>query len=179
MEARQALRRKRALMRRARRGVKEVAGEVGEISMHKLAAAGAGFLIAVLWFDLMFDAQARRPGAVLPEAVLASISAYYRRVTTEASPMGRLVSVGMLVTLAGIVGGLVVREGPAWAEWGALVSAVIGMGLALARTVRNAVQLGAAADPPETMTRLARAILSDHLVSLAAMATVLALQLAT
>ena len=79
--------------------------------MHAIAAAGAGFLIAVLWFDLMFDVQARLPGAALPEAVLASISAYYRRVTTEASPMGRLVSVAMLVTVAAIVGGLLRGEG--------------------------------------------------------------------
>lgn len=147
--------------------------------MHKIAAAGAGFLIAVLWFDLMFDAQARRPGDVLPEPALASISAYYRRVTTEASPMGRLVSVGMLLTLAGIVGGLVVRDGPAWAEWASLAAAMVGMGLAIVRTVRNAVRLGAATDAVEIKTRLARSILRDHLVSLTAMAVVLTLQLAT
>src|SRR2546422_6120331 len=47
----------------------------------------AGFLLAVLWFDLMFDAQAlgRRPvGGPLAEPVLASIAAYYRHVTTSA-----------------------------------------------------------------------------------------------
>src|SRR6267378_4476866 len=27
--------------------------------MHSFAAAGAGFLLAVLWFDLMFDVQTR------------------------------------------------------------------------------------------------------------------------
>jgi len=147
--------------------------------MHKIAAAGAGFLIAVVWFDLMFDVQARRPGDVLPEPVLASISTYYRRVTTEASPMGRLVSVAMLVTVAAIVGGLVRHDGPAWAAWGSLLAAAIGMGLALARTVRNAVRLGQAIDPAETQTRLARGIFRDHAVSLTAMAVVLALQLAT
>ena len=147
--------------------------------MHKLAAAGAGFLIAVLWFDLMFDVQARRSGDVLPEPVLASISAYYRRVTTEARPMGRLVSVAMLVTLTGIGAGLILGEGPAWAGWVSLAAAAVGMGLALIRTVRNAVRLGAAADPAETRTRLARGILRDHLVSLSAMSAVLALQVAT
>jgi len=147
--------------------------------MHAIAAAGAGFLIAVLWFDLMFDVQARLPGAALPEAVLASISAYYRRVTTEASPMGRLVSVAMLVTVAAIVGGLLRGEGPAWAQWASLAAAALGMGLAIARTVRNAVRLGAATDPLQVRTRLARTILADHLVSLTAMAVVLALQLAT
>jgi hypothetical protein len=147
--------------------------------MHKLAAAGAGFLIAVVWFDLMFDVQARAPGEVLPQKALASISAYYRRVTTEASPMGRLVSVAMLVTVAAIAGGLLRGEGPAWAGWVSLGAAAIGMGLAIIRTFRNAVRLGAAADAPVVQTRLARTILTDHLVSLAAMASVLALQLAT
>ena len=44
--------------------------------MHTYAAAGAGFLLAVLWFDLMFDVQTRRHSAdVLPPDVLGSISA--------------------------------------------------------------------------------------------------------
>lgn len=179
MEARLALRRKRALMRRGRRGVKDTRADREGFNMHKVAAAGAGFLVAVLWFDLMFDVQARRPGDVLPDPVLASISGYYRRVTTDASPMGRLVSVAMLATVAAIIGGLLRSEGPAWAAWASLAAAAVGMGLALARTVRNAVRLGAAADPAEMRTRLARSILRDHLVSLTAMAAVMALQLAT
>ena len=45
--------------------------------MHTFAAAGAGFLLAVLWFDLMFDVQTRKyPDEALPAEVLASISAY-------------------------------------------------------------------------------------------------------
>src|SRR5579864_9002204 len=104
--------------------------------MHAVAAAGAGFLIAVLWFDLMFDVQARRRADPLPEAVLASISAYYRRVTTDARPMGRLVSVAMLVTLTAIVVEIARCEGPRWASGAALVAGLVGMGLALARTVR-------------------------------------------
>ncbi len=147
--------------------------------MHTIAAAGAGFLIAVLWFDLMFDVQARGGGPLATDAALASISAYYRRVTTEASPMGRLVSLVMLATVAAIVAGIVRGEGPLWAGAVSLAAALIGMGLALARTVRNAVRLGAAADPPELRTTLARRILADHLVSLAAMTVVLTLQVAT
>ena len=53
--------------------------------MAAFVTAGAGFLLAVLWFDLMFDVQViGHRGAVLPEAVLASIAAYYARVTTRA-----------------------------------------------------------------------------------------------
>src|ERR1700687_5684709 len=81
--------------------------------MHSFAAAGAGFLLAVLWFDLMFDVQTRKhPGDVLPPEVLASISAYYRRVTTEAYPMNRLVALVMVLTLAAICAEVVQGENP-------------------------------------------------------------------
>jgi hypothetical protein len=71
--------------------------------MHTFAAAGTGFLLAVLWFDLMFDVQTRKhTDDVLPPEVLSSISGYYRRVTTEAYPMNRLVALVMLLTLAAI-----------------------------------------------------------------------------
>jgi len=78
--------------------------------MHAVAAAGASFLTAVLWFDLMFDVQTRKHGAeTLPDDVLASISAYYRRVTTEATPMNRLISIVMLATLGALAAQVVER----------------------------------------------------------------------
>jgi hypothetical protein len=146
--------------------------------LHAYAAAGSGFLIAVLWFDLMFDVQAGRPGEVLAPDVLNSISAYYRRVTTEARPMGQLVALGMLVTLAAIFAGLALGQTPLATGLPALGAALIGMGLAVIRTVPTAVRLGRAADPPDVMTKLARQTLLDHRISLAAMALVLVLQLA-
>ena len=45
--------------------------------VNAFVTAGAGFLLAVLWFDLMFDVQAAGHAARLPEPVLASIAAYY------------------------------------------------------------------------------------------------------
>ena len=44
--------------------------------------AAVGFLIAVLWFDLMFDVQVwpHRRADLLPEPVTESIATYYRRV---------------------------------------------------------------------------------------------------
>ncbi len=78
--------------------------------MNAFVTAGAGFLAAVLWFDLMFDVQAGAwpgrggcEGAVLPEPVLASIAGYYARVTTAARPMNRLVAAVMLATLAAVI----------------------------------------------------------------------------
>src|SRR5260370_16932877 len=72
-----------------------------ESAMPSFAAAGAGFLLAVLWFDLMFDVHTRKhAGDVLPPEVLASLANYYRRVTTDAYPMNRLVALVMVLTLA-------------------------------------------------------------------------------
>jgi hypothetical protein len=141
------------------------------------AAAGSAFLIAVLWFDLMFDVQARGRQEPLPTSVLASIGAYYRRVTTDASPMGRLVSVVMLATLAALVAEIALRAAPLWLSLASLVLTLGAVGLAIGRTVRNAVRLGAGEGDEPARTRLARLIFSDHLYCLAAMTSSLALQL--
>ncbi|MDB5638836.1 MAG: rane protein [Bradyrhizobium sp.] len=96
--------------------------------MHTFAAAGAGFLPAVLWFDLMFDVQTRKhTGDPLPPEVLTSISAYYRRVTTEAYPMNRVVALMVVLTLAAICAEIVLGENLWWIGWGSL--ALVGSGL--------------------------------------------------
>jgi hypothetical protein len=147
--------------------------------MNAFAAAGAGFLLAVLWFDLMFDVQAlgRREGE-LPEDRLASISAYYSRVTTRARPMNRLVAVVMVATLAVIVAEIASGDVRAWVAWTSLALAAAAIGLAGAHTVPSAVRLGTRADPPARQSALARSVLHEHLFCLAAIATLLVLQLA-
>ena len=65
--------------------------------MDSLLTACSGFLLAVLWMDLMFDAQVladRRTGGELPEPVLDSIARYYRRAVTESRPMSHLIEIG-------------------------------------------------------------------------------------
>ena len=138
--------------------------------MHAFATAGAGFLLAVLWFDLMFDVQTRKAIAgPLPPELLASISAYYRRVTTEANPMNRLVALVMLLTLA-------VRYAW-WIGWGSLALAGSGFVPTMTRTVPNARRLGTAKDSAEEQSRLARAVRGDHMLNFARMGVVLILQL--
>jgi hypothetical protein len=146
--------------------------------MPAVIAAGAGFLVAVLWFDLMFDVQTRRArSGPVPSDALASIGGYYRRVTTEATPMNRLITAVMLLTLAAIVAELALRTAPLWIGAISLVAALGGIGLAAARTVRDAKRIGRADDPPEVLSRLARSVYRDHLICLACMALVVALQL--
>ena len=146
--------------------------------MHAAAASGLGFLLSVLWFDLMFDVQARGTRADLPAEVRDSIAGYYRRVTTAARPMNRLVALAMLVTLAAIAGELVTDAVPAAGAWISLVLAGAAIGLAASRTVRNAVRLGAQVDDPARQSTLARSILRDHLACLGAIAVALVLQVA-
>jgi hypothetical protein len=142
-------------------------------------AAGLGFLLAVLWFDLMYDVQAmrHRSDADLPEPVLASISGYYGRVTTGARPMNRLIALVMVATIAALVVQLVGDDAPDWVAGASLVLTLIAVGLAGTHTVPGARRLGARRDDIAVQTRLARAILRDHLICLAAIASVLVLQL--
>src|SRR5260370_96172 len=94
--------------------------------MQAFVGAGAGFLLAVLWFDLMFDVQvAGHVGAVLPDPVLGSIAAYYRRVTTEARPMNRLVAAAMAGTVASLIVELARGTGPGWMRWSSVVLAAL------------------------------------------------------
>lgn len=145
----------------------------------RFVAAGAGFLLAVLWFDLMHDVQVlRRPAGDLPSTVLDSVAAYYRRVTTDARPMNRLVAAVMLATLASIAVQAVHRgDAPSWLPWTALVLSGSAVLLAAVHTVPAAVRLGARRGSAAEQSRLARGVCRDHLLCFAAMSTMLALEL--
>jgi hypothetical protein len=134
-----------------------------------IAAACAGFLIAVLWMDLMFDSQVLRHRGrdVLPEAVLASISGYYRRATTTSRPMSYLIAVVMAILLGALAVRSLTGDDPLWLIATSVVLAGFPIALAMARTVRSAVRLGARTDDLAEQSRLARAVCVDHLVCLA------------
>jgi hypothetical protein len=141
-------------------------------------SAGAGFLLAVLWFDLMFDVQvARHREGTVPEAVLASIAGYYRRVTTAATPMNRLVAAVMLGTIASIITQIARGDRPRWIGWASLVLAGGAILLAAFRTVPHAVVLGRRTDSAEHQSNLARSIYRDHLLCAAAILALLVVQL--
>jgi hypothetical protein len=147
--------------------------------VHAGATAGLGFLLAVLWFDLMFDVQVRgRPDAVLPADTRDSIAAYYRRVTTAARPMNRLIALVMAVTLGALIGELLQDDVRTWVAATTLALTALGIGLAGARTVRNAMRLGTQSDTELRQSMLARSIYRDHLVCLAAIGCALIVQIA-
>jgi hypothetical protein len=145
-----------------------------------IAAACAGFLIAVLWMDLIFDTQVlrHRRADELPEPVIASIAGYYHRATTSSRPMSLLVAVVMVILL-GSLGFRALRGGdPPWLLAASAVLAGVPILLALVRTVPNAVALGNRVGTPTEQSRLARAICGDHLLCLVLMSAFLALWVA-
>lgn len=142
-----------------------------------ILAAGGGFLLAVLWLDLMFDVQALRAprGAPLPEPALASIAGYYQRVTIDAQPMPRVVGIVMAI----LVGAMLFAPLP----WDArriasLLLLGVPIALALTRVFPQARRLAARAGTPDEQSRLARGIAHAHVACLLAIAAFLVLRLA-
>ena len=146
--------------------------------MIAFVTAGGGFLLAVLWFDLMFDVQVlghRDPE--LPESSLSSIAAYYARVTTAARPMNRLIATVMLATIAAIVAEIANGDVPTAVAWVSLALAAVPIVLVAARTVPNAVRLGARTDTIAGQSSLARSVCREHVLCLTSIAALIALQL--
>lgn len=129
--------------------------------------------------DLIFDIQVlRHRGAeVLPESVLASISAYYRRATTTSRPMGHLIALVMVILLGSLTVRLVGGDDPVWLITLTSVLAVAPIALAAVRTVPNAKRLGARSGDGVEQSRLARAVCLDHVLCLVCMSGFLAVWL--
>jgi hypothetical protein len=146
--------------------------------MNFFLGAGGGFLLAVLWMDLMFDVLVftGRPEDELSEDTLAQIAAYYRRVTTNAAPMNSLIRVVMTVMVLMLVTRLVRADGSRTVDGISLALCGIPIALALLRIVPNAVRLGSRTDGLDEQSRLAREICSAHLVCLAAVSSFVALR---
>jgi hypothetical protein len=146
------------------------------VTLPVLLGAGAGFLLAVLWFDLMFDVQVRRLGDADGDARLTSIADYYRRVTIEAFPANGLVATVMLCTIAGSVVQVVSAPLGRGRALLALLLVAAPVGLAARRVVPNAMRLGRRTDPLPVQRELARTIFHDHALSFAAILAFLLLQ---
>jgi hypothetical protein len=143
-----------------------------------LMLACGGFLLAVLWMDLIFDSQVR--GAQddrLPESVLTSIADYYRRATTTSRPMGRLIAAMMVILIGALVFRSVSGNDPVWLIAVSAALAAAPVLIAGVRTVPSAVRLGGREDGPDEQSRLARSVYRDHVVCLVLMSTFLVLRL--
>jgi len=149
------------------------------VRVTSFVTAGGGFLLAILYADLLHDVQVLgHRGRELPDTVLASISGFYRRVTISARPLNRLVVVVMIEVLGSIGVQIARGDHPRWVAWASLPLAGAPIALAGLRTFPAAVQLGGRTDPPAVQSRLARSIFRDHLLCVAGIGSLLAVQLA-
>ncbi|MCV7075379.1 hypothetical protein [Mycobacterium szulgai] len=130
--------------------------------MASLLTACGGFLLAVLWMDLIFDVQVRKHGPELPEPVLASIAGYYYRATTTSRPMSRLIAVVMVILLGALGIQAVNGYDPAWLLVTSSGLAGLPVLLALTHTVPSAVRLGNRTGTALEQSRLARSVYRDH-----------------
>ena len=149
--------------------------------MAPLLTACSGFLLAVLWMDLMFDVQVfghRPAGSELPEPVLASIAGYYHRAITTSRPMSRLIAVVMLMLLGALGFHATRGQDPAWLMLSSTGLAGVPVMLALTQTVPDAVRLGRRDDSGAEQSRLARSVFRDHLICVGCMLAFLGLWIA-
>jgi hypothetical protein len=146
--------------------------------MSAFVAACGGFLLAVLWMDLMFDVQVLRHAdrtRPLPDDVLDSIASYYRRVTRDARPMTYLVGVVMAALVIGL--SFEILAGRRWTDIASIFLCGGPVLLAALRVFPNAVRLASRSDTPMEQSRLARAICRDHLLCLASITGLLVVRL--
>jgi hypothetical protein len=144
----------------------------------RIITAGSGFLLAVLWFDLMFDVQVWPYWGqeTLPGEVLASIAGYYQRVTTDAAPMNLLVGLVMVVVLlTAFLRARDKRVAP-WNRFSTLILAGAATSVGLEIAFPIAEQLGARVDGLATQTELANTIFVTHVGCFVAISVVLILQ---
>ncbi len=144
-----------------------------------LLVACCGFLLAVLWMDLIFSTArfAVRAVTKLPERVLASISDYYRRATTTSRPIGHLIVAVMMVLLAAVVFQALSGHDPLWLFVGSAALAAVPILLALIRTVPNAVRLGGRPDGLVEQSQLARSVDRQHVLCFVFISALLVLRL--
>jgi hypothetical protein len=146
--------------------------------MHACVAVGAAILLAVVWWDLVFDSQVQRhPAGVLPPEVLASLSGYYRRCTVEGAPLMYLPVAVMVLVLAGIATELWKGWGLAWAGWASLAVAAAGVVTVAFLAVPRARRIGRATEGAEALSGLARTVFRLHLLAASCWAGVIVLQL--
>ena len=145
--------------------------------LERVLAACGGFLLAILWMDLMFDVQVLPHAASveLPEPIVVSIATYYRRATTDARPMSALIGTVMAVAVGGALWQLIRAPGLRTLLGVALIAAPVA--LAFGRVLPDAIRLGQRGDSLAVQGELARSICRGHLLCLASVVGFLVVQL--
>ena len=124
-----------------------------------------GFMMAVLYIDLMFDVSAapyRRTKGALPRDVLDPITHYYGRITQNPYVLMFVMLTATLCIGAEIVYGLA----PTWVGYSSLFLMGLSMVTGTLKVIPTAQRLGAGTDSEEVRTRMVHSMLPFHLVLL-------------
>jgi hypothetical protein len=135
-----------------------------------------GFMLAVLYIDLMFDVTAvpyRRTGAALPKEVLAPITHYYGRITQNPYVLMFVMLTATVCLVAEIVYDLV----PRWAAYSSLFFMGLAMVAGSLKVIPTAQRLGSDKDPADVQTSLIHHMLPSHLVLLVSILLLAVIQL--
>ncbi len=134
-----------------------------------------GFMIAVLYMDLVFDMSAlpyRSSGAPLPADVLESIASYYRLITKNPYLLTFVMLTATGCVVAQIAYALVAR----WVAWTSLGLMALAMSTAVFKVIPTAQRLATSKDAVEQRTRMVHSILPYHLVLLTCILSLAGLQ---
>ncbi len=133
-----------------------------------------GFMIAVLYMDLVFDISAlphRRDKGPLPPEILDPITIYYRYITRNPY----LLMFVMLTTLVSIIVQIVYATVPRWTGYTALFCILFAMVGGTAKVIPTAQRLATGKDTVEERSRMIHSMFPFHillLISILALAAV-------
>jgi hypothetical protein len=141
-----------------------------------ILSIGIGFLLAVLWIDIIFDSMVlphRDTKEPLPQEVLETMTRFFHRLTDKP----RLIFVIMSTMLAIIILQIVQSSVPAWAGWSSLILFLTPTGFAAIRVIPTAQRLGSRKDTIEKQSELARSLIGMHTFCLILMVLLAGIQL--
>ena len=122
-----------------------------------------GFMMAVLYIDLMFDIMAapyRKTNAALPKAVLDPITHYYGRITQNPYVLMFVMLTALLCIGSEILYDLV----PRWAAYSSLGLMLLSMMTGVLKVIPTAQRLGAGTDSEDARTRMVHSMMPFHLI---------------
>ncbi len=135
-----------------------------------------GFMMAVLYVDLMFDVMSasHRGAAVLPPEVLDPITHYYGRITRNPFVLIFVMFTATSCLVAEVAYGLV----PKWASYSSLFFMGLSLLTGTLKVIPTAQRLGSGRESAEARTRIVRGLLPFHLVLLINILILAAIQFA-
>jgi hypothetical protein len=135
-----------------------------------------GFMIAVLYIDLVFDVSGlphRRSGEPLAPAILDPIATYYRYITRNPYLLMLIMATAAACIIAQIFYELV----PRWIGYASLLLMVLNTLIAVLKVIPAAQRLASGKDTPELRSQMVHSMLPYHLLLLAAVLLLAAIQL--